>query len=136
MAAIIDWGNVHLTAKHIEFCKNKDVCFIFRLLCFYTYLLISFLASICCAIILRGSFVRVLPCVLIFFPDTIIRVMFPSTQKCFCCFSLALTELLFENFCVFYSFQKLSVSNFTIIKEENDSSLQYNGKYDGKTNFY
>ena len=45
-------------------------------------------------------------------------------QVCFCYIPLNLTENLFQNRYVFYSFKKLHVSNFAILMEENDSSLQ------------
>ena len=64
---------------------------------------------------------------------------------CFCFLLLLLYLLcyilvalhLFENSNIFYFPQVRYVSNFTIIKEENDSSLQvYKVLSNGKTNFY
>ena len=55
---------------------------------------------------------------LVFTPDTFIRVTFGS-QECFCYTSLTLTEHFFQNLHIFYSFEKL-----TIIEEENYSTLQ------------
>ena len=47
-----------------------------------------------------------------------------QTQEFFCYISVALTEHMLKNLHIFCSFKALYVTNFTMINEKNDSSLQ------------
>ena len=76
----------------------------------------------------KGQFNKVLGVVLLFSPDRIIHATVPWTHDffwCCCCYmSVVLTRHLFKNPNVLHFVKVLFISNFTIVKEENDSSLQ------------
>ena len=80
------------------------------------------------------SFIRTWQCALSF-PPIQYTCDVKLDAKIFYCISMVLTGNLFENLHVFRSFKVRRVLTFTIIKEENDPSLQEYGITTWKDNF-
>ena len=141
MAPIIDWENMCISVETQGSCKNKDEYLnILQFPTFHTYIQLtascSFLLALFCFSLLRqkGQLDKSLAvCLTIFLrlnytrDSTLNAQFFCCSCCCFCCccyISVVQTGHLFENPNVLFFVNVLYVSNFTIVKKENDSFLQ------------